>query len=86
MQQVHWVNKQNSTMDKGFARITMGNLIFMLYWGETIRQAEVYDTSRNAFELVDSISIPRNSHPFDLIEAVICYGEKLGLTMDRIEI
>lgn len=71
-------------MSNAFARITMGNLVFVLYWNEQVKQAEVYDTSRDGFEHVDAIA--KNGLIFDLIEAVIEYGEKLNLTIDEIAI
>ena len=72
-------------MDKAFARITMGNLVFVLYWNDILKQAEVYDTSRGGFEHIDAITKGKE-HPFDLVQAVIDYGERLELTIDEIAI
>lgn len=77
-------------MGEPIARLTMGHLIFVIYWTPEVQQAEVYDThggarNREQFEHIDTIYKP-TAHIFDLIEGILEYGGRLDLSLDDIAI
>lgn len=80
-------------MDAPFARVTIGHLVIVCFWNDTLKQGEVYDTHAGArggdkFEHIDSISPAKGNFQsiFSLIEAVVWYAERLNLTIDEIAI
>jgi len=61
-------------MQDPIARITMGHLVFVIYWTDDMRQADVMDThagARNRDQFEKIYTIEATGHIFDLIQAII---------------